>query len=334
MTKHLNRLHPNQTYSVWVRAYSSNETFSETHVVNIETFPEPEDITLLNITPYSLDISWQAPAHVSRYLINYKSTSANNQTWVPAFDSSSLIDTLDEAKNLTVAALSPKIQYQFVMFLYYEKRADAYIWPRDMPFIYETLGDAPSTPGQPMVKHVSGEAYQVIWDPSKDNGAFIDEYVLEGLQRRREVPVTEGPEGVEKSLVVEEDPDNKDWAMYYNGTSTYWITSTVKNIHLYGFRVRAHNSYGWSNYSAESEPVADIVEAGLDRNFLLTLLFLGIFILLLISLSVAVICGKPIHKEKKWFMSLLKSFCLCQPTTENYPRSTHSRTLHAFPAWS
>lgn len=65
----LKSLHPNHAYSVWVRAYSSNQTFSESKVVNIQTFPEPKNITLRNKTPYTLEITWSEPLHVTRFVL-------------------------------------------------------------------------------------------------------------------------------------------------------------------------------------------------------------------------------------------------------------------------
>lgn len=286
-------LHPNHTYSVWVRAYSSNLTYSESYVVNIKTFPEPQNITLRNTTPYSLEITWKAPEHVTRYLIKYKSSSMNNLTWVEIFDSFATHDLDDELvpslETLLIENLTPKTQYHFVMFLYYEKRADAYVWPIDRRFIYETLGDVPSAPGKPTVKHLSGDAYQVIWEPSRDNGAIIEEYVLEGLQRRKEIVTGEG-----ETKVDDQEYEDGEWENYYNGTNTYWITRNMRKIRLFGFKVRAKNSYGWSNYSTESEPVTEFNVSGIDTNYMVTIIIVSVFVILLIALAVAVIFGESI----------------------------------------
>lgn len=295
----LEKLQPNHTYLVWLRAYSTNSTFSESQIANIETFPEPENIQLISETPYNLEISWHAPLFVKRYLIKYKSSSSNNNiTWVEVFDSALQSGPKDNTslEHLLISNLTPKTQYNFVMFLHYKNRLEPYIWPIDsMRFIYETLGDKPSTPGKPHVQYVSGEAYQVIWATSRENGASIEEYVLEGIQRRKEVVIADGA-GEEKKVekIVEQDSDEQEWQVYYNGTNNYWITSSLKNIHLYGFRVRTRNSYGWSNYSTESEPVIDHMDHSSSEALRITQILVPIFVILIIMicLSVAILCGK------------------------------------------
>lgn len=217
-----------------------------------------------------------------------------------------VFDTLDNEhgnataleQTLLIQRLTPKTQYHFVMSLYYEKRHEPYLWPTDHRFVYETLGDRPSTPGRPRITHVSGDAYQVTWDSSRDNGAFIEEYVLEGVQRRREKPVTqpitnkidnETTQGTEENI---EEQLSGNWEIYYNGTNTYWITRHMKSIGLFDFRVRARNSYGWSDYSLESDSV-EFGKSEPEKKVLLAVyISLPIFVILVIVLVILIVCGK------------------------------------------
>ncbi|XP_063703914.1 proto-oncogene tyrosine-protein kinase ROS isoform X2 [Culicoides brevitarsis] len=298
----LNSLHANHTYSVYVRAYSSNKTFSESNVVNIQTFPEPKNITLRNKTPYTLEITWTEPLHVTRYLIEYESINTKNSTRVTVFDTltDETPETASPDKSLLVAHLTPKTQYHFIMSLHYEKRQDPYLWPTDHRFVFETLGDRPSTPGRPLIKHVSGDAYQVEWNSSRDNGAFIEEYVLEGVQRRREKQIAPKNETTNTEESVEEPQLSGNWEIYYNGTNTYWITPNMKSIGLFDFRVRARNSYGWSDYSLESDSV-DFGKSEPDKKVMYALyITLPIFVCLFIILVILVLCAynKKLPKEQ------------------------------------
>lgn len=66
-------------------------------------------------------------------------------------------------------------------------------------------GDRPTRPGRPVMQHLSSGAYQVAWEPSKDNGAAIDAYILEGKLAR---PTKRGT-----------NTSIEAWSTYYNGTS-------------------------------------------------------------------------------------------------------------------
>lgn len=218
-----------------------------------------------------------------------------------------MFDSLDNEHNnitaleqtLLIERLTPKTQYQFVMFLYYEKRLEPYMWPKDHLFIYETLGDRPSTPGRPRISHVSGDAYQVTWESSRDNGAIIEEYVLEGVQRRREKPQivtnTNTTDTNNSSQIMEENVEEQlsgTWEIFFNGTNTYWITRNMKSIGLFDFRVRAKNSYGWSDYSPESDQV-EFGKSEPEKKVMLALyISLPIFVILVIVLAIAIVCGR------------------------------------------
>lgn len=67
----------------------------------------------------------------------------------------------------------------------------------------------------------------MVWDPSRENGARIELYCLEGKveegkRQRREANFTldtDGSARMEDNNSVEAD-DNDSWVLYYNGTGT------------------------------------------------------------------------------------------------------------------
>lgn len=130
----LYNLAPNQTYLIWVRAYSENNvTFSDSDSVQIRTYPEPNDIILLNNTAHSLDISWKMSSHIEHCMIQYSDVISNQ--WKDITNDSKL-DTF----NVLVQELKPKMKYKFRLILKYIKYPVPYIWPSDTRFIFETLG--------------------------------------------------------------------------------------------------------------------------------------------------------------------------------------------------
>lgn len=68
--------------------------------------------------------------------------------------------------------------------------------------------------------------YQVIWDPSRENGAHIELYCLEGKiegerRDRREANFTSDTHSaarIEDDTAIEADDDSDNWVPYYNGT--------------------------------------------------------------------------------------------------------------------
>lgn len=68
--------------------------------------------------------------------------------------------------------------------------------------------------------------YQVIWDPSRENGAHIELYCLEGKieggrRDRREANFTSDTHSaarIEDDTAIEADDDSDNWVLYYNGT--------------------------------------------------------------------------------------------------------------------
>lgn len=270
ITRNLTNLLPNQLYSVWVRACTSNETFSESRVVKMQTFPEPDNITVLTVTATTIEFEWHPTKNITRFIIQF--TSVINKNISIAFDSESR-DEQSPQFRYTIENLQPKSLYKFSILIYYPRGESPYVWPPDGRFIYETLADCPTAPGKPVVKHLSGEVYQVVWDPSKDNGASIEEYSLEAKNQSIEGGITSTNNSrVARStnvlnatinglmIIDEPEPNQLQWIVYYNGSESWWIIRDLHPINNFLFRVRARNELGWSVYSIESEPISPALE--------------------------------------------------------------------------
>lgn len=122
---------------------------------------------------------------------------------------------------------------------------------------------------------------QVSWQPSRENGATILEYSLEAQQIRVSNRVSRSADDavlsdsstvtnfIHKPLEVDEPtiPDT-EWRVHYNGTDSYWIIKDLQPID-YAFRCRSRNSYGWSAYSAISEPINGPYVSAERQNYLM-----------------------------------------------------------------
>lgn len=220
-----------------------------------------------------------------RYDIQYR--EAGSGRW-----NSILKDTEDSSFYL-VDHLLPKTYYVFRLSLIYPYSSVPYIWPPDERFAFESLGDCPSPPGMPVIQQLRRDVYQVIWDPSRENGAHVELYCLEGKTKggkreKREANFTldtEGSTRIEDSNVVEADDDSDNWVLYYNGTENYWIITDLSPSFRYVFRVRSMNKYGWSNFSVVSESF-DFTEAAL----LAKQQELGIVLTISIPIVIVAIC--------------------------------------------
>lgn len=134
----LHNLSPNVTYSIWVRACSeTNESCSDSKKVHITTFPEPQNLTLLSKTAYSLKIQWVLVPHIENYTVQY-SEIRNFENWMNidrqfiTEDGENVITDLNN--------LEPKTQYKLRLSLWYPKYVQEYIWPSETRFVFETEG--------------------------------------------------------------------------------------------------------------------------------------------------------------------------------------------------
>lgn len=153
-----------------------------------------------------MTLRWNKPEHVFKYVIQY--SSPENSDWIDGFSSDiDVIYQIDESNRTYyfIGNLLPKTKYQFSLKLYYaQSPLRAYRWPPqqtdDSRYVFETLGDAPSAPGKPMVKSVTENIFQVIWEQSRENGASIEEYLLETKIQIEDNLVIERVERVERSI--------------------------------------------------------------------------------------------------------------------------------------
>lgn len=306
ITMNITKLIPSQPYKIWVRAYTSNSTYNDSEPVQIETISEPENISLTDRSPYNLRLHWTVHKNISKYIIEYQEIGSNvtmriyeNLLW----HNNSAINYNNSDIVIDVDNLKPKTQYKFSILLYFLKRDVAYTWPSDSHFVFETLGDRPTSPGIPLVIHVSGEVFKVSWQPSGENGATILEYSLEAQQLRVSNRVSRSTDDIEisdshttdvtsfiaKPLEVEEPPmPDTDWKVYYNGTDSYWIIQDLHPID-YAFRCRSRNSYGWSPYSATSEAITGPYVSAERQTYIMIAICVPIALATLIILTLIVV---------------------------------------------
>lgn len=306
----LGELLPNQFYTIWIRAYSSEKTFAESNTVNILTYPEPRDMELKLRTPTELEIDWDSPENVTKYSIQYSAIGSTN--WATIYDSVKGNHMKFIARNLL-----PKTQYRFVILLSYTRSNISYIWPPDQRFVFETLGDIPSSPGKPLCKKLKDTYYHVMWEPSKDNGAEIEYYSLEVLEKKK-TPDNRVKRSTISSSEKEYDDDDEEeeqqddhtdsgttqtvdevksftienqWVEMYNGTDAFWSSAFPQPITQYKFRVRAKNLYGWGPYSQESEQLTEPYLQ--DRNdLILIMIMISIVLVVFVVLAVSIFLSK------------------------------------------
>ena len=62
----ITNLQSSSNYSIWVLAFSEKgDAFSESEVQVVETFPNPNNLTVINSTPHLLSVSWIPPMDTS-----------------------------------------------------------------------------------------------------------------------------------------------------------------------------------------------------------------------------------------------------------------------------
>ncbi|XP_030754698.1 proto-oncogene tyrosine-protein kinase ROS-like isoform X3 [Sitophilus oryzae] len=302
LTTLLQKLSPNETYTVWIRAYSeTNETSSDSDRVQITTYPEPSEFELTNRTSQSLFLMWEVTPHIYKYSIQYAPITSTN-TWIGVKQT----DQNDDLVEIAVEDLKPKNQYKFRLALLYDKYPEWYVWPSDSRFTFETLGDRPSPPGTPGIQLSGPNIYKVVWEASLDNGAPIELYKLECLKlitfRNKRSTTTNRTAWFHSAPSIEEEEFT--WEQVYNGTDNSWVISDLSDKYRYAFRVYALNSYGWSDPSPESTDF-DITEAErLSQKNPINLIFIATFVPIIICLTI-VICfsyltySKRCGKQKK-----------------------------------
>ncbi|XP_044258516.1 proto-oncogene tyrosine-protein kinase ROS isoform X1 [Tribolium madens] len=287
----LNKLSSNETYTIWVKAYSeTNETSSDSEKVQINTYPEPSDLILVNRTAYMLVVTWEVCANIDHYNVQFSPVTSNE--WKNMTQVSDGIFASEEN-------LKPKTEYKFRLSLFYYNYPEEYVWPQDSRFIYETLGDKPSPPGTPKIQYVKPNIYKVWWEEAKDNGAPIELYKLEGL----ELPNYRTKRSTNRTAFFYTAPsieeEEREWQQFYNGTETSWIINGLSEKYKYEFRVSALNAYGWSDPS-DSSTAFDLNEAArmAEKQSPMTLIAIATFIPVSVFLIIllCLVCrkyGKP-----------------------------------------
>lgn len=231
------------------------------------------------------------------------------------------LSNIDTTKDIyTIENLEPKTRYKFSILLYFYKRDTPYTWPQDSRFVFETLGDRPSAPGQPKINNVREKVYKVVWEPAKENGATILEYSLEAWKRTpfRRIQRSILDENINSTVDQPAFPDiqtindrytknvqtelasipelivpAENWTVHYNGTDTYWIVVGDEPIADLSFRVRARNLYGWGIYSNESDAIQTSNEqVSGQRDLLLIVVAIPVLIIVFIVVLCCIICGE------------------------------------------
>ncbi|XP_050074144.1 protein sevenless [Anopheles maculipalpis] len=310
MTAEIGRLQPNQTYIIWVRAYSNFHAYSDSDKFQVQTFPEPNDIQLLSLNSTGIRLRWIPPPNCQKYRIQYSIVGQNS--WTTMYDSTVLASVWYNYHH-EVNDLLPKTRYQFTVLLYYPYREEPYMWPRDRDILFETMADRPAAPGRPDVTKLRQDVYKVSWEPAKDNGAVIEEYALEALvtqsnrAARLLIPAEDETEQVasvtsasnETVPSTEVETYDEHWSQVYNGTDVYWIIPERHAIQSNLFRVRARNSYGWGPYSEESRPTSTDLFVRRTVAYIISFVILTAVLVVFISLTVLLIALRAAERMKK-----------------------------------
>lgn len=134
---YLQKLSPNECFSIWIRAYTrNNETSCDSDKVIVTMFPEPDNVILLANTSNSLKIQWKTSSYVENFVLQFCEITSN--AWQNITD---LESEKEEFINFHIKYLEPKTQYKFRLLLNYFNYDQSYIWPKDMYFMFETLGN-------------------------------------------------------------------------------------------------------------------------------------------------------------------------------------------------
>lgn len=138
LSAYLHKVAPNETYLVWVRAYSgTNSTYTDSDSEKILTFPEPNNITVISYGAYNLKLEWNTSSYIKNFTFQYTLLTSND--WKNVTD----IQIVVEGNSVVagIDGLKPKTQYKFRFLLMYPKYEKLYVWPKDSRFTFETLGN-------------------------------------------------------------------------------------------------------------------------------------------------------------------------------------------------
>lgn len=278
----------NQAYSIFVKASTSNTTFSKTESVQIRTLPEPSALRVVQTKANALILHWTPYKDILKYivickdLINHTSHVVRNSTLLPSNG------TEDE---ITVDGLAPKTRYLFTMELFFRKLPNQlYNWPTDDRFIFETLADRPSNPGKPIISRVTDAVFKVFWEAAKNHGSPITHYSLEVWENYTRTVTT-----VELSDEFVPMPESK-WIERYKGTDNYWIIDATKvRVAHSTFRVRAHNEFGWGPYSEESTVFEQSFIPADRKDYLLLAIFIPVTVSVFVVMAGCMILGELNH---------------------------------------
>lgn len=327
----LEKLLQNHTYSILVRTHSPNsDVFTDSEGIQIETYPEPNNITIENVTAYSVVLRWEKCSNISSHSIRFSKIGFNS--WV-VLQNESMEGGDDGVLVYKVEGLQPKTQYKFQMMLMYSNSEEVYEWPADMRFKVQTLGDKPSAPGKPMIEQVRGEVYRVSWEMANDNGSPLYEYRLELrtdspeityntriVKRSNRTMYTNSTKraGLESIIgeahldshenysitqssepYIDEDEVEYEWKDIYNGSENYWLVTDLTPHRKYWFRVAALNSYGLGPYSEISNAFEVGVQAAGDQLIyqsqqltMFAAIIVPIVVVVCLISSCCLLCGK------------------------------------------
>lgn len=306
----LQKLSSNQPYIVWIRAYTTETLYNQSLPLRIVTLPDPEIIKLISSTSKSLTVEWEPYSRALKYVMTCRPIQMDDSDAEIILDSSHQINSTNvhrTGKVITVLNLHPKTQYVFWLSFWFQNRDEPYTWPQYDRFVFETFADRPNAPGKPSIAHVRSDVYQVTWKAAEGNGAMIEEYSLEGLRYRRSnraARSANSSENINQTLVIKTltnipltvdvpVPIADEWREYYHGNDTYWIIKDLGDpIAMYSFRVRARNAYGWSEYSALSEPITEIYALSEHREYLFIAVAAPALVAIIVVAFCCIMCGR------------------------------------------
>lgn len=122
---------PNSTYSVFVRAITENEFFTDSEILNAMSLPEPPSIEVIAENPFNFVASWKKPADVKDFVLqveNLQTQETRNAT----------TDTSDgdSTSNITfcIENLEPNAEFAVSLFLIYDDSKETVYWNPKMLF--------------------------------------------------------------------------------------------------------------------------------------------------------------------------------------------------------